>query len=199
MNHGNKKNNLSRTASHRKALLMNLGCQLITYKRITTTLAKAKALRTYIEPIITKTKHTATPELIQHNHRLVFSHLNDKAAVKELFTVVAPKVAGRPGGYTRIIKLGARTGDNAEIAMIELVDFNEIYGKGIEAATAAEPAKKTRRSGGAKKKATEGEAEATTETAVAEEAPKKSAPKKKKEDKNTAEGTAEQNDAPAEA
>lgn len=199
MNHGNKKNNLSRTASHRKALLMNLGCQLITYKRITTTLAKAKALRTYIEPIITKTKHTATPELIQHNHRLVFSHLNDKAAVKELFTVVAPKVAGRPGGYTRIIKLGARTGDNAEIAMIELVDFNEIYGKGIEAATAAEPAKKTRRSGGAKKKATEGEAEATTDTAVAEAAPKKSAPKKKKEDKNTAEGAAEQNDAPAEA
>jgi len=197
MNHGNKKNNLSRTASHRKALLMNLGCQLITYKRITTTLAKAKALRTYIEPIITKTKHTATPELIQHNHRLVFSHLNDKAAVKELFTVVAPKVAGRPGGYTRIIKLGARVGDNAEIAMIELVDFNEIYGKGIEAATAAEPAKRTRRSGGAKKKVTEGEAEATTDTAVAE-APKKSAPKKKKED-NTAEGNAAQNDAPAEA
>lgn len=198
MNHGNKKNNLSRTASHRKALLMNLGCQLITYKRITTTLAKAKALRTYIEPIITKTKHTATPELIQHNHRLVFSHLNDKAAVKELFTVVAPKVAGRPGGYTRIIKLGARVGDNAEIAMIELVDFNEIYGKGIEAATAAEPAKRTRRSGGAKKKATEGEAEATTDTAVVEAAPKKSAPKKKKED-NTAEGEAPKNDAPAEA
>ena len=197
MNHGNKKNNLSRTASHRKALLMNLGCQLITFKRITTTLAKAKALRTYIEPIITKTKHTATPELIQHNHRLVFSHLNDKAAVKELFTVVAPKVAGRPGGYTRIIKLGARAGDNAEIAMIELVDFNEIYGKGIEAATAAEPAKRTRRSGGAKKKATDGDAEGTTDTAVAE-APKKSAPKKKKEDK-TADGTAAQNDAPAEA
>ena len=199
MNHGNKKNNLSRTASHRKALLMNLGCQLITFKRITTTLAKAKALRTYIEPIITKTKHTATPELIQHNHRLVFSHLNDKAAVKELFTVVAPKVAGRPGGYTRIIKLGARVGDNAEIAMIELVDFNEIYGKGIEAASAAEPAKKTRRSGGAKKKATdgEGEAEATTDTAVTE-APKKAASKKKKED-NTAEGEAPKNDAPAEA
>ena len=198
MNHGNKKNNLSRTASHRKALLMNLGCQLITYKRITTTLAKAKALRTYIEPIITKTKHTATPELIQHNHRLVFSHLNDKAAVKELFTVVAPKVAGRPGGYTRIIKLGARVGDNAEIAMIELVDFNEIYGKGIEAATTAEPAKRTRRSGGAKKKATaEGEADATTDTAVAD-APKKSAPKKKKEDKAT-EGEGPKNDAPAEA
>ena len=121
MRHGDKQNNLSRTASHRKALLMNLGCQLITYKRITTTLAKAKALRTYIEPIITKTKNTSSKEAIMHNHRIVFSYLNDKAAVKELFTVVAPKIAARPGGYTRIIKLGARVGDNAEIAMIELV------------------------------------------------------------------------------
>jgi large subunit ribosomal protein L17 len=153
MRHGNKNNNLSRTASHRKALLMNLGCQLITFKRITTTLAKAKALRTYIEPLITKTKNTSSKEAIMHNHRIVFSYLNDKAAVKELFTVVAPKVAARPGGYTRIIKLGARVGDNAEIAMIELVDFNEIYGKGTT--VAAEPAKKTRRAGGAKKKATE--------------------------------------------
>jgi large subunit ribosomal protein L17 len=158
MRHGNKKNNLSRTASHRRALLMNLGCQLITNKRITTTLAKAKALRTYIEPLITKTKNTASKEAIMHNHRIVFSYLNDKEAVKELFTVVAPKIASRPGGYTRIIKLGARLGDNAELAMIELVDFNEIYGKGIS--TAAEPAKKTRRAGGAKKKAAE-----TTETA----------------------------------
>ncbi len=159
MRHGNKRNNLSRTASHRKALLMNLGCQLITNKRITTTLAKAKALRTYIEPLITKTKNTASKEAIMHNHRIVFSYLNDKAAVKELFTVVGPKIAARPGGYTRIIKLGARTGDNAEIAMIELVDFNEIYGKGV--AAAAEPAKKTRRSGGGKKKAAE-----TTEAAA---------------------------------
>ena len=151
MRHGDKNNNLSRTASHRKALLMNLGCQLITYKRITTTLAKAKALRTYIEPLITKTKNTSSKEAIMHNHRIVFSYLNDKDAVKELFTVVAPKIAARPGGYTRIIKLGARIGDNAEIAMIELVDFNEIYGKGT-AKTAAEPAKKTRRAGGAKKK-----------------------------------------------
>ena len=141
---------------------MNLGCQLITYKRITTTLAKAKALRVYIEPLITKTKNTASKEVIMHNHRIVFSYLNDKAAVKELFTVVAPKVAGRPGGYTRIIKLGARTGDNAEIAMIELVDFNEIYGKGTEK-SAAEPAKKTRRAGGAKKKATSTEEATDTE------------------------------------
>jgi large subunit ribosomal protein L17 len=149
MRHGNKQNNLSRTASHRRALLMNLGCQLITYKRITTTVAKAKALRSYIEPLITKTKATDSKEAISHNHRIVFSYLNDKAAVKELFTVVAPKVVGRPGGYTRIIKLGARQGDNAEMAMIELVDFNEIYGKNI--GTAVEPAKKTRRSGGAGK------------------------------------------------
>ena len=162
MRHGNKNNNLSRTASHRKALLMNLGCQLITYKRITTTLAKAKALRTYIEPLITKTKSTASKEQIMHNHRIVFSYLNDKAAVKELFTVVAPKVASRPGGYTRVIKLGARTGDNAEMAMIELVDFNEIYGNSIVKAAAAEPAKKTRRSGGAKKK--------TADTSAVEEA-----------------------------
>ncbi len=178
MRHGKKGNHLSRTASHRKALLMNLGCQLITYKRITTTLAKAKTLRVYIEPLITKTKNTASKEAIMHNHRIVFSYLNDKAAVKELFTVVAPKVAARPGGYTRIIKLGARTGDNAEIAMIELVDFNEIYGKGISAA--AEPAKKTRRAGGAKKKAdteiaTEAAAEdssapLTTDTATEEKA-----------------------------
>lgn len=166
MRHGNKQNNLSRTASHRRALLMNLGCQLITNKRITTTLAKAKALRTYIEPLITKTKNTESKEVIMHNHRIVFSYLNDKAAVKELFTVVAPKVAGRPGGYTRIIKLGARTGDNAEIAMIELVDFNDIYGKGVE--KAAEPAKKTRRSGGAKKKAAE--TETVAETTATEEA-----------------------------
>jgi large subunit ribosomal protein L17 len=140
---------------------MNLGCQLITHKRITTTLAKAKALRIYIEPLITKTKKTGTKELIMHNHRIVFSYLNDKDAVKELFTVVAPKVAGRPGGYTRIIKLGARTGDNAEMAMIELVDFNEIYGKGTE--KTAEPAKKTRRSGGSKKKVATDAAEESTE------------------------------------
>ena len=160
MRHGNKNNNLSRTASHRKALLMNLGCQLITHKRITTTLAKAKALRTYIEPLITKTKNTASKESIMHNHRIVFSYLNDKAAVKELFTVVAPKIASRPGGYIRIIKLGKRIGDSAEVAMIELVDFNDIYGK--TATVAAEPAKKTRRSGGAKKK--------TADTSAVEEA-----------------------------
>ena len=132
-----------------KALLQNLAFQLITHKRIITTLAKARALRTFVEPLITKTKKNATKEQIMHQHRVVFSYLNDKDAVKELFTVVAPKIAARPGGYTRIIKLGARTGDNAERAMIELVDFNEVYGKGI--GEAAAPAKKTRRSGARKK------------------------------------------------
>ena len=144
MRHGDKQNNLGRKKAHRDALLMNLACQIITHKRIVTTLAKAKALRKYVEPLITKTKKTDNKEEISHNHRIVFSYLNDKAAVKELFTVVAPKIATRPGGYTRIIKLGIRPGDNAEKAMIELVDFNDIYGNSIASAT--EPAKKTRRS-----------------------------------------------------
>jgi large subunit ribosomal protein L17 len=144
MRHGDKNNNLGRKKAHREALLMNLACQIITHKRIVTTLAKAKALRKYVEPLITKTKKSASKEEISHNHRIVFSYLNDKAAVKELFTIVAPKIATRPGGYTRIIKLGIRPGDNAEKAMIELVDFNEIYGNSIASAT--EPAKKTRRS-----------------------------------------------------
>ncbi len=156
MRHGNKRKNLSRTASHRKALLSNLGCQLIEHKRITTTLAKAKALRTYIEPLITKTKANETKESIMHNHRVVFSYLNDKLAVKELFTNIAPKVSGRPGGYTRIIKLGARVGDNAELAMIELVDFNDVYNVATDG-TATEKTKRTRRSSGAGKKKVDGE------------------------------------------
>jgi len=164
MNHGNKVNHLSRKKAHRSALLSNLASQLITHKRIVTTLAKAKALRTYVEPLITKTKKSGNKEEIMHQHRIVFSHLQDKEAVKELFTVVGPKIAARPGGYTRILKLGIRPGDNAEKAMIELVDFNEIYGKGVD--KAAEPAKKTRR-GRAPKKA-EGAAEAPAAALVAE-------------------------------
>ena len=147
MRHGDKVKNLGRKKAHRDALLMNLACQLIEHKRIVTTTAKAKALRVYVEPLITKGKENTT-----HQRRVVFSYLQDKEAIKELFGTVADKVGGRPGGYTRIIKLGARVGDNAETAMIELVDFNEIYGKGKgeEKATG----KKTRRSGGAKKATT---------------------------------------------
>lgn len=146
MRHGDKVKNLGRKKAHRDALLSNLACQLIEHKRIVTTLAKAKALRIYVEPIITKGRDNTT-----HQRRVVFSYLQDKKAVTELFGTVAEKVAGRPGGYTRIIKLGARTGDNAETAMIELVDFNDIYGKGKgETKTAA---KKTTRRSSAKKKA----------------------------------------------
>jgi large subunit ribosomal protein L17 len=160
MRHGDKIKNLSRTASHRRALLSNLASQLIAHKRIVTTLAKAKALRIYVEPLITKGKENTT-----HQRRVVFSYLQDKEAVQELFSTVAEKVGGRPGGYTRIIKLGARTGDNAETAMIELVDFNEIYGKGK--GEAKEGAKKTRRGKTTKKVAAKGD-EATTEEKTAE-------------------------------
>src|SRR3954463_1998431 len=163
MRHGDKINNLGRTASHRRALLSNLATQLITYKRITTTLAKAKALRVYVEPLITKAKENTT-----HQRRIVFSHLQDKAAVTELFSTISEKVAGRPGGYTRIIKLGKRVGDNAETAMIELVDFNTIYGNSVE--TKAEPAKRTRRGASSKKKTTDAPAEAADTTAAADEA-----------------------------
>jgi large subunit ribosomal protein L17 len=164
MRHGDKINNLGRKKAHREALLSNLASQLITHKRIVTTLAKAKALRTYVEPLLTKTKKGENKEQISHQHRMVFAHLQNKAAVKELFTIIAPKIASRPGGYTRIIKLGIRPGDNGEKAMIELVDFNEIYGKSV--AKAAEPAKKTRRAG-SRKKATE-TADAVEEATVIE-------------------------------
>src|SRR4029079_18358509 len=146
MRHGDKINNLGRTKSHRDALLSNLASQLIAHKRIVTTLAKAKALRVYVEPLITKGKENTT-----HQRRVVFSHLQDKEAVKELFSTVAEKVAGRPGGYTRIIKLGTRPGDAAETALIELVDFNEIYGKTSEGKK--EGAKRTRRGRSGTKKA----------------------------------------------
>jgi large subunit ribosomal protein L17 len=159
MRHGVKLNKLSRTAAHRKSLMSNLACELISHKRIQTTLAKAKALRVYIEPLLTRGKSDDT-----HNRRVVFSYLQDKEAIKELFGTISEKIAARPGGYTRIIKLGKRHGDNAEVALIELVDFNEIYGKTVEAEKA--PAKKTRRAGGAKKKADDAVAPAAEEKAA---------------------------------
>jgi large subunit ribosomal protein L17 len=166
MRHGDKVNNLGRTTAHRKALLSNLASQLIQHKRIVTTLAKAKALRVFVEPMITKSKHDTT-----HNRRLVFSHLQNKESIKELFGVVSEKVANRPGGYTRIIKLAPRMGDAAEMAMIELVDFNTTYNVGEKAA-----AKKTRRSRGTAKKTTTAAPEApVTEAPAAEEAKGESA------------------------
>ena len=122
MRHGKKFNHLGRKTAHRKAMLSNMACSLIEHKRINTTIAKAKAIRQYIEPLITKSKNDTT-----HNRRIVFSYLRDKYAVTELFKEISVKVADRPGGYIRIIKLGNRQGDNASMAMVELVDYNELY------------------------------------------------------------------------
>ncbi|MGG5505411.1 MULTISPECIES: 50S ribosomal protein L17 [unclassified Myroides] len=155
MRHGKKINHLGRKAGHRNSMLANMACSLIEHKRINTTVAKAKALKQYIEPLVTKAKTDDT-----HNRRVVFSYLRSKEAVTELFREVAQKVGDRPGGYTRIIKLGNRLGDNADMAMIEFVDFNEIYN------VAKKEAKKSTRRG--KKKAETVDAPqaeaATTET-----------------------------------
>ncbi|TMM58098.1 50S ribosomal protein L17 [Maribacter algarum] len=149
MRHGKKINHLGRKTAHRKAMLANMACSLIEHKRINTTVAKAKALKQFVEPLITKSKaeNNQSAEKGTHNRRIVFKSLRDKNAITELFSVVSEKVGDRPGGYTRIIKLGNRLGDNADMAMIELVDFNELY-------NADKPKKKTtrrsRRGGGAK-------------------------------------------------
>jgi large subunit ribosomal protein L17 len=142
MRHGKKVNHLSRQSGHRKSMLANMACSLIEHKRINTTVAKAKALKVFVEPLITKSKEDST-----HNRRIVFSYLRNKYAVTELFRDVAAKVGDRPGGYTRIIKLGNRLGDNADMAMIELVDFNELYNGGKK----EEKKAKSRRGGKAKK------------------------------------------------
>ncbi|HXI01075.1 MAG TPA: 50S ribosomal protein L17 [Sphingobacteriaceae bacterium] len=175
MRHGKTHNHLGRTNTHRKAMLANMASSLILHKRITTTLAKAKELRKYVEPLITKSKNDTT-----HSRRTVFSYLKDKETTAILFREVAEKVAARPGGYTRILKLDNRMGDNAEMAMIELVDFNALYSSG----TLVEEKKTTRRRGGKAKKTEtagkveEGKAETTTdetipaeESAAAEEIP----------------------------
>src|SRR5665213_93853 len=164
MRHGKKVNHLGRTNSHRKAMLGNMAASLILHKRITTTLAKAKALRVYVEPILTKAKSDTT-----HSRRIVFSYLQDKDAVTILFREIAEKIASRPGGYTRIIKMENRLGDNAEMALIELVDYNTVYG--TDGAKAEK--KSTRRRGGAgKAKATVAapKAAAVAETAQFEDA-----------------------------
>lgn len=146
MRHGKKINHLGRTDSHRKAMLSNMATSLVRHKRITTTLAKAKALRTFVEPLITKSKTDST-----HSRRTVFSYLKDKEAVSILFREISEKVANRPGGYTRIIKLANRIGDNAEMAIIELVDYNEVYNTTDSGKTER---KSTRRRGSGRKKST---------------------------------------------
>lgn len=168
MRHNKNFNHLGRQSAHRKALLANMATSLIVHKRINTTEAKAKALKRYVEPVITKAKEDTT-----HSRRVAFSYLKDKNAVTELFRVVAPAVGDRPGGYTRILKTGFRLGDAADMCFIELVDFNETYGK--EAAVANKP--RTRRSrSGASKVAAEGE---VAETAGSEAGAEKKAPAKK--------------------
>jgi len=142
MRHGKKFNHLGRQTAHRKSMLANMACSLIEHKRINTTVAKAKALKQFVEPLITKSKEDTT-----HNRRIVFAYLRSKYAVTDLFRDVAAKVADRPGGYTRIIKVGNRLGDNADMAMIELVDFNELYNGGKKEVKKA----KSRRGGKAKK------------------------------------------------
>jgi large subunit ribosomal protein L17 len=179
MRHNKKFNHLGRKTAHRKAMLSNMATSLLIHKRIKTTVAKAKALRLYVEPLITKSKNDST-----HSRRIVFSYLRSKEAVTELFRDISEKVADRPGGYTRIIKLGNRLGDNAEMCMIELVDYNE------HMLSTKETKKKSRRSrrGGAKKAAdttaateTKTEAKAEVKTEAKEETPK--ADTEKKEDK----------------
>ena len=162
MRHGKKFNHLGRTASHRKAMLSNMASSLIVNKRINTTLAKAKALKKYVEPLITKAKDDST-----HSRRTVFSYLQDKESVKALFGEVVDKVGNRPGGYTRIIKTGFRLGDNAEMCMMELVDFNELLLTKEE----AEAKPKTRRSRRGKKKTSAESSEETVAAAPVEETP----------------------------
>ena len=159
MRHGKKFNHLSRTASHRDAMLSNMAISLIMHKRITTTLAKAKALKKFVEPLMTKAKQDTT-----NARRVVFSHLQNKYAITELFQIIAPKIADRPGGYTRIIKTGFRKGDMAPICFIELVDFDENMAKAQKKAT------RTRRSRKSNAAAPAAEASAATEAPAAEEA-----------------------------
>ncbi|MCQ2280845.1 MAG: 50S ribosomal protein L17 [Bacteroidales bacterium] len=158
MRHQKTINHLGRTAAHRKAMLSNMACSLIKYKRIETTLAKAKELRKFIEPLVTKSKNDTT-----HSRRIVFSYLHDKYAVTELYREISQKIADRPGGYTRILKTGFRQGDNAEMCMIEFVDYNETY----TVHTEKKAASKTRRSRSKKAAAPVAEAPAT-ETPAAE-------------------------------
>ncbi len=162
MRHGDKQNNLGRKKGHRDAMLKNMAASLFVHKRINTTIAKAKALRGYVEPLLTKSKLNTT-----HSRRVVFSYLQDKESIKELFDVIAPKIATRPGGYVRIIKTGFRQGDGAETALIELVDFNEVLIEAKANAVAAAPAKKrTRRGRGKAKVVAEGTTAPTAAASV---------------------------------
>lgn len=199
MRHGKKINHLSRTAPHRKAMLSNMASSLILNKRITTTVAKAKALRKYVEPLLTKAKEDTT-----HSRRVVFSYLNNKDSVKTLFDEVAEKITDRPGGYTRILKTGNRLGDNADMCIIELVDYNELLLG--ESKTAKSKTRRSRRGGKKSEDATsetKAEAKATVKSEEATEAKeekkeKKAAPKAEAKKEEAAEAKAEPKEEKAE-
>ena len=182
MRHNKNYNHLGRQAGHRKALLSNMASSLILHKRIETTVAKAKAVRMFVEPLVTKSKEDTT-----HSRRIVFSYLKQKEAVTELFRTIAPKIAERPGGYTRILKTGFRLGDAAEMCIIEFVDFNEAYTLGITPAAATEAKPKTRRSRKSAAKKTDAVEDATV---VEGETKKVAAPKAPKAPKAAAAKTA---------
>ena len=181
MRHGKKFNHLSRKAPHRKAMLANMACSLIEHKRIKTTVAKAKALRGYIEPLLTKSKNDTT-----HSRRTVFSYLKQKEAITELFSEIAAKIASRAGGYTRILKLSNRLGDNAEMCFIELVDYNEEY------TTDKPKRKKTRRRGGGASKVTETQTEEVVNTTEVEQEAKMASDKNVEKGEVKAEETSEE-------
>ena len=181
MRHGKKFNHLGRKKGHREAMLSNMASSLLTHKRIFTTTAKAKALRVYVEPLITKSKGNTT-----HNRRIVFGYLQSKDAVNELFTTIAPKVADRPGGYTRILKTGNRLGDNADMCMMELVDFNESMLEARESKSKNNSGSKRTRKG----KKTEATADASVKEVVVE---KEESPKSETEDETSTEAEAEEN------
>ncbi|HIY13890.1 50S ribosomal protein L17 [Alistipes sp. An66] len=177
MRHNKNFNHLGRQAGHRKAMLSNMASSLILHKRIETTVAKAKAVRQFVEPLVTKSKEDTT-----HSRRVVFSYLKQKEAVTELFRTIAPKIAERPGGYTRILKTGFRLGDAADMCIIEFVDFNEAYTLGITPAAASESKPKTRRS----RKSAAKKTDAVEDATVVEGETKKAAPKAPKAPKATA-------------
>ena len=177
MRHNKNFNHLGRHAGHRKAMLSNMASSLILHKRIETTVAKAKAVRQFVEPLVTKSKEDTT-----HSRRVVFSYLKQKEAVTELFRTIAPKIAERPGGYTRILKTGFRLGDAADMCIIEFVDFNEAYTLGITPAAASESKPKTRRS----RKSAAKKTDAVEDATVVEGETKKAAPKAPKAPKATA-------------
>lgn len=191
MRHGKKIKKLSRTSSHRKAMLANMANSLILHKRITTTLPKAKALRTYVEPLITKSKNDTT-----HSRRMVFSYLNNKETVSILFREISQKVADRPGGYTRVIKLGPRQGDNAEMAFIELVDYNDVYTTSDD--TKKKATRRSRRGGKKKSEAAAAKVEEnTSEEAKTEEVKEEAV--EKTENKKAVEAKAEETKTDAKA